>query len=633
MMLRFLIYCLFNVLFLGAAARQPVLELKDPEPKRGEEIHFTYTGRASKALLPKFKIYFLGEGRIKFTTVPGDVTAVGVKGSFRLPEDVNAFCIRPEKYKDVKEAFCYKAFHERQPVAGAYAGLAQFHYNQRSLTELKDSLKAIELFEEEFRRHPEMKKKYLLDYYKNGAYGLADIGKEMQKTWTDSLVNGQDEQFLFQFYNIVVDNKLMDQVTKSRLRAEMLGRYPKGELAFNEDKNQARSNDLSGLTMLETQYPQLAALGKLDRFYIYAVRNLFGAGKYAEGDRYLKKIRSPDIAEGLCRFASANLLGNGLHLDWAAAYTQRGVRLIDSLPMSDYCETEEEWKNDQRYQKSIFLNRLAEIRYKQGLLKEAIAVAASCERVEGHDTKAKENYLKYLMEDRQYHEVLKSASAYILADRSSGQIESCLEKAYTLDKTSETGYEVFRKLLEQQKDLRYKLPGQELSKVRAIDFSLKDVTGKEVSLKDYKGKTVVLYFFYPWVDGEDFFQIYTFLGKQADFFKSRKDRVLLGIDETKVFGTDQARSIELRWSAVNTLFKKIGVSFPVLFDNYNHIAAVPYYDRYLEVSADYGAKSPGQFFVIDKKGMVRYKSSFNGYTTPDMFAREFSAALKHVETP
>jgi hypothetical protein len=633
MMLRFLIYCLFNGLFLGAAARQPVLELKDPEPKRGAEIHFTYTGRASKALLPKFKIYFLGEGRIKFTTVPGSVTTVGIKGSFRLSEDVNAFCIRPEKYKDVKEAFCYKVFRERQPVAGAYAGLAQFHYNQRSLTELKDSLKAIELFAEEFRRHPEMKKKYLLDYYKNGAYGLGDIGKEMQKTWTDSLVNGQDEQFLFQFYNIIVDNKLMDQVTKGRLRAEMLRRYPKGELAFNEDKNQARSDDLSGLTMLETQYPQLVALGKLDKFYAYAVRKLFGACKYAEGDRYLKKICSPEIAEGLCRFASANLLGNGLHLDWAAAYTQRGVKLIDSLPMPDYCETGEEWRNDQRYQKSIFLNRLAEIRYKQGLLKEAIAAAASCERVEGHDIKARENYLKYLMEDRQYHAVLKSASAYILADRSSGQIESFLEKAYSLENSSDTSYEVFRKALEQQKDSRYKLPGQELSKVKAIDFSLKDTNGKVVSLKDYKGKTVVLYFFYPWVDGEEFFRIYTFLGKQADFFKSRKDRILLAIDQTKVLGTDQARNTELRLSMINTLFKKIGSSFPVLLDNYNHIAAIPYFDRYLEVSADYGAKSPGQFFLIDRKGMVRYKSSFNGYTTPDMFARELIAALRLAESP
>jgi len=633
MMLRFLIYCLFNGLFLVAAVRQPILELKDPEPKRGAEIHFTYTGRASKTLMPKFKIYFLGEGRIKFTTVPGSITTAGVKGSFKLPDHVNAFCIRPEKYKDVKEAFYYKVFHEHQPVAGAYAGVAQFHYNQRSLTGLKDSLKAIELFEEEFRRHPGLKKKYLLDYYRNGSFGLGDIGKEMQKTWTDSLVNGQDEQFLFQFYNVIVDNKLIDQVTKSRLRAEMLRRYPKGELAFNEDKNQARSNDLSGLTMLETQYPQLSALGKLDRFYIYAVRNLFSAGKYAEGDRYLKKICSPEIAEGLCRFASANLLGNRLHLDWAVAYTQRGVRLIDSLPMPDYCETEEEWRNDQRYQKSVFLNRLAEIRYKQGLLKEAIAVAASCEKVEGHDTKAKENYLKYLMEDRQYHEVLKSASAYILADRSSDHIESCLEKAYALGKASDASYEVFRKTLEQQKDLRYKLPGQELSNVKAIGFSLKDSNGKVVSLKDYKGKTVVLYFFYPWVDGEEFFQIYTFLGKQADFFKSGKDRILLAIDQTKVLGTNQTRNTELRLSMINTLFKKIGRSFPVLLDNYNHIAAIPYYDRYLEVSADYGAKSPGQFFVIDKKGMVRYKSSLNGYTTPDMFAREFIAALKLAESP
>ncbi|HMI05040.1 MAG TPA: redoxin domain-containing protein [Pedobacter sp.] len=633
MMLRFLIYCLFNGLFLQAAARQPALELKDPEPKIGEEIHFTYTGRASKVLMPKFKIYFVNEGRIKSTTVPGSITPAGVKGSFSLPDHVSAFCVKPEKYKDVKDAFCYMVFQEHQPVAGAYAGVAQFYYNQRSLTELKDSLKAIELFEEEFRRHPKLKKKYLLDYYKNGAYGLGNIGKEMQKTWTDSLLNGQDEQFLFQFYNIIVDNKLMDLVTKSRLRAEMLRRYPKGELAFSEDKNQARSNDFSGLTMLETQYPQLVALGKLDRFYIYAVRSLFGAGRYADGDRYLKKIRSPEIAEGLCRFASATLLTNGLHLDWAAAYTQRGAGLVDSLPMPDYCETEEDWRNDQRYQKSIFLNRLAEIRYKQGLLKEAIAVAASCEKVEDHEMRAKENYLKYLMEDGQYHTVLKSASAYIVADCSSEQIEVYLEKAYALGKLSETNYQVFRKALEQQKVLGYKLPGQELSKVRAIDFSLKDTNGKEVSLKDYKGKTVVLYFFYPWVDGEEFFQIYTFLGKQAEFFKSRKDMVLLGIDQTKVLGADQTRSTGLRLSTVNNLFKKIGISFPVLLDNYNHIADVPYYDRYLEVSADYGAKSPGQFFVIDQKGMVRYKSSFNGYTTPEGFAREFTTALKLVELP
>jgi hypothetical protein len=629
MMLRFLLYGLLNCCLSMAAFGQGVLELNRVEPKAGEHIHFTYSGPLCKTLVPEFRVYFFREGPLKWTTLRGKHDKGKLKGDFRLPAGTMAFCIKPDRYKDVREAFVFSVFNDHQPVVGAQAGAAQFHYNLRRYTDLKDSLKAIELFQEEFRRHPESKPKFLLDYFRNGSYGVGTIGKEMQSTWIDSVLTGRDEQFLFQLYNIVKEDKIVDGYTKNRLREEMLRLYPKGELALKEDPNQARSADLSGLQVLEVQYPGPVALGKLDLYYVFAVRQLFNKGKYEEAGHYFKKIRSAERAEVLCRFASAQLLENGVHLDWAADYCESGIRWIDSLSMPDHYATEQEWHRAQLSKKSMFLNRLAEIRYKQGKLKDAIAAAALGEQIHGFDNRSKERYLKFLMEDGQFKEVVRSASEYILAHRTSDQIEEYLRNAYLGQGFSAAAYKVYREGLDRKKDVFYKLPGLVITDVKAIDFSLSDLRGRTVSLKDYHGKNFVLYFFSPSADVEP--EIEPYLVKKVDAIRSTGKIELLGIDENVVLTSNKVRSNELRDSIGNAFFKKAGISFPLLLDTYVYKPELYWSDRYLDVSSDYGVRRSKVFFLIDKNGMVRYKSSDGAFVSLEQFRTEFSAALKLIE--
>ncbi|MEJ7559841.1 MAG: redoxin domain-containing protein [Pedobacter sp.] len=602
------------------------MELSNPEPKGEEEVHFTYIGPLAKTLVPEFRVYFFSEGPLKWITLRGKRDQAKLSGSFRLPEGTLAFCIKPDRYKDISEAYAYSVFKGGEPIAGARAGMAQFNYNFRRFIELKDSLKAIALFREEFKLNPEFKAKYRLEYFKNGSYGMGSIGKEMEAAWMDSLRAGRDEQFLFHLYSLVKDDKVVDLITKSRLREEMLRRYPKGELALSEDPRQKRSNDFSGMPLLESQYPALVALGKLDAYYGYAARNLFGSGNIVKGDHYLKKIRSAELAEGLCRFASASLVKKGIYLDTAVEYCERGIRLIDSIPMDVIYSSEQEWNDQKRYNKTVYFTRMAEIRYSQGRLDDAIAQAALAAEVESYDFGPKDRYLKYLMEAKRYQEVVEVASKYVLTNYNSDQTDTILQDAYQRQGHSAVAYKDYLQDLYHQKDLVYKPYGLELTGVEAIDFSLKDLDGRNVSLKDYRGKNVVLYFFQPYSDWDP--EIERYLAKKVDSIKSAANIELLGIDESIIFGANEAKCRELRRVGAAAFFKKAGVSFPILLDIYVHKPEIYWSDRYLDVSADYGANRSGSFFLIDKNGMVRYKGSARASTSLEHFKKEFSASLK-----
>jgi alkyl hydroperoxide reductase subunit AhpC len=624
--LQFFVCCAFSVPYKE-------IQLDTSTPEAGKTIGYVYKGASSGVLIPKFTLYYdTGEG-IKWITVYGKQTGKGVTGSFIIPDPALAFCIKPAKYKDVNEAFVFPVFKAGQPIAGAYAKEAQF-YSGSFYSGFQDKPKAIELFQKEFQRNPALKQRYLLAYYRNGIFGSDAVGAQMEKTWLDSIQHGKDEKFMFQLYQVAMGSSYGDDVLRGRLKAELLARYPLGEQALNEAlpgaMDKMRKGDFSALGELEEKFAEMKKAGRFEQAFYEGARILFKTGKFAEADVCLLKLRNAETKKNLCIYGAEILLKSNKDLTRAVSYIQQAIELQQQIKMPYYIKDEEDWQKTQLVIRGSYLALYSRILYQQNKVREALNIAQEAQSLNTFDPAIREHYLKCLLEAGDHQQAMDMASAYILADKSSDQIRAYLHQAYLETKETPDGYNEYYKSLIRKVDASFVLPDYSKVNTKRIDFALKNIKGLPVSLADYKGKTVVLYFFSPNYSNFQRDSTNSYINRQAGMFSLRKDIVLLGVDHTSVFEADEVKRSQIRIQKINELFSQRNYSFTVLLDDY-HYDPRNSGNCYFEVASAYTADSMCQFLIIDKKGIVRYKSYPTSETTPERFAREFSAALKLVE--
>ena len=114
-------------------------------------------------------------------------------------------------------------------------------------------------------------------------------------------------------------------------------------------------------------------------------------------------------------------------------------------------------------------------------------------------------------------------------------------------------------------------------KLKAIDFKLKDLNGKEVSLSDFKGKRVFLNFWASWCP-----PCKAEMPEMEDLYKETKDSDLVIL----------AVNLGENKSTVEKFIKDNNYTFPVLLDNNN------------EAAVNYRVVSIPTSFFIDKDGTI-----------------------------
>lgn len=624
---------LFQYVFFGAVAGdEQLLRLDVAEPETGKEIRFTYGGPAAKLLVSVFTLYYNNGHAVKWMTLQGKTGPDGVSGKFILPDSVLAFCIKPNIYRNGKEAYPFPVYKNGQPVKGALIATGQFYYNYRFYTGLEDNPKAIALFQKEFQQHPGLKPKYLLSYYRNGVFGYSILGAQMEKTWLDSVQKGSDERFLHGLYMLASGSRVVDDEVKERLKRELLAKYPFGELALDSVLppaiQKARNGEPEEILLLEKKYAPLAATGKFDEVYSQITPQLFWRKKYAEAHVFLHKIRSAELLIKSYVDASSALIAARAELDSALNYMRKALDLHSKLLMPLYITNIASWMKDQDYRKAGYLDIYGQVFYLLGEKTEALKQVTEAAKLNVHMISPVEHQLEYLLASGQPAMALEVAHGYVLADRTSDKVRSFLKQAY-IETKGTAGYDAYLKGLIRKIDERYVLPEYSKIENKSIDFTLADLDGLPVSLSDYKGKTVVLYFFSPNYSNSARDSINAYFDAQARKAAARKDLVFLGIDRTAIFEDDEVRSKTMRTAKLKEFVREKGYTFKILLDDF-HYDPRSSANSYFRVSTSYTSTSLSQFFIIDKKGMVRYKSYPSDQTSPERFAREFTAALKLV---
>ena len=606
-----------------------IMKLMPAKPEAGSLVKFVYTGQFAGKLMPKFTVYF---DRGPWLTLKTNKTAKGIEGSFTIPDSVLSFNIKPaNNMRGTNESLIYLVYGAGKPLPGALAAAA-INYKRPDYNSELQMDKARVLYRREFKLHPELRNRYLLEYFGSGSWKPDSlIVKEIHKTWADSLQMAKDDRFLTQLYNLI--QRFSWLTNKEGFKAQVLTKFPEGDLAFAEASNnivKSGTLDEQKLAEMEMKFRSAFALNALDQIYRQQSRVELDKGDFGKAVTYIGKIRSKYVLKEAYMDGAKRLLAKKTRLDTAVSFVSKALNLY-AYEMQPFTSTPYAL-NDKglKYVKSSLLVLYAQVLHAKGDLKAALQKMEEARFAESSGVETNELYLGYLLETEDHKRAFAVADSCLKADIISEQIKTAHRSAFSKLDPDEGKYERYYQKLADSVNLGYQLPDYSRLNLKSIDFAMDGMDGKAFKLSQYKGKTVVLYFFNSKYNQAAQLAWSNAFNKVYDEMKNRSDIVLVGIDQTPSFEADEVERTQSRMQTVSEFVKKEDYHFPVLVDKYHYDPRNSGHCYFL-VSDTYSADSTGQFYVLDKKGSVKYKSyPISNRTTAASFTREIKAALKHA---
>ncbi|RZL17700.1 MAG: hypothetical protein EOO89_07035, partial [Pedobacter sp.] len=376
------------------------LKLSSSKPEVGKQIHFTYSGVFSKKIDSRITMYYRTSRGMDWQSLKLTHKEGLVQGTFTVPDSTMAFCLKPRNNRDTSEAFVFNVFKDGKLLKGSLAAGATFYLNSSTQDGVRDD-RAKALYLKEFSINPELKPERLLDFLETGCLVPDPVMLSLfQSTWRDSLINGKSERFFARLYQIGL--RYQNLLDKELLKADMLAKYPNGEVAFGEDikdyRQKIRNNTFgSELIKLERKYSTLAANGYMDNVYKDLVESYFNKLQADSALEYLEKVKRQTTKRDLYLYGCRRLLKEKVQLQKALMYTQEAINIQEQIKIPSYSLTKE---TDQTYQESLkgsYLNLLATVKYELGDTDRALRDLAIADKINSWDSELRENYVKYLL--------------------------------------------------------------------------------------------------------------------------------------------------------------------------------------------------------------------------------------------
>jgi len=608
-----------------------IMKITPAQPEAGSLVKFVYSGQFSEKLMPKFTVYF---DKGPWQTLKTKRTTRGIEGSFTIPDSVLSFTIKPaNNLRDANESLIYLVYKKGKPLPGSLAAAAVNYKRPDYNSNLHMDIARL-LYRREFKLHPELRVKYLLDYLASASWKPDSlIIREIHKSWLDSMQNAENDHFLTRLYNLT--QRFFWLNDKETFKAQLLARFPDGDLAFAEARKDLEKSGVQypqKLNEIETKYRSEFALAGLDQIYSQRSRMELDRGELENAGIYIRKIRSKYVLKEAYMTGARRLLLKKTALDTAVSFMKKALDLY-AFQMQPF--TDEPYQpNDSglKYVKAGLLDLYAQVLHERGDLKLALLKIEEARSTESSGTEINEHYLNYLLESEDYKRAFSVADSCIKADILSEPIKATHRLAFLKSGSSDqTSYNNLYQRITDSVNRAFKLPDYSKYNLKSIDFTLDDIDGQRFKLSEHKGKTVVLYFFsskyhqpvnLDW--NNEFNKVYNEL-------KNRNNMVLVGIDRTPAFDADEASRTQSRMQVITEFVKTAGYDFPVLVDKYHYDSKNSGHCYFL-MSDTYSADSNGQFYVLDPKGLVRYKSyPISNATTAEHFTKELRAALKYAQ--
>ncbi|RYE52767.1 MAG: redoxin domain-containing protein [Sphingobacteriales bacterium] len=439
----------------------------------------------------------------------------------------------------------------------------------------------------------------MIHYYRAGGKAPDElILKELEKTWQDSLQSGRSERFLIDLFDATSRYPAMP--LKEGLKEKIHNKYSLGTMALRKAKSSLffdnRNFDL--LSSIEKEFPLQVKFGALDSLYSGWGLAEFRAGNLERGEAMLNKIQNKRMQEELYNKAAYAFMFSGKNLDKAEIYAQKAVDMSA--------------QSSRKFDQIDQLYTLAQVQYYRKNLSAAIGTLEKAIALRGEEIDAViiHVYLKYLMEAGEYEKAYNGALKYLKYSSGFVPIKKIFLESYAKVKGTPAEAEAYYDRLTNETKLQPPPPWGKVD-IKSADFMLKDLDGKQFKLSDHLGKTVVLYFFKTRFGSEYRYEMVTKFIEVASSLESRKDVLFVGIDRSAVYDSNRIYlDEEQRIERVKQLMKGATSNLKVLLDE--AINDPQKQDFHYKVSRLYSLASPGLFYVIDGKGILRYKYYFDG---------------------
>jgi len=610
---------LFTLIVIGlfgpcaAAQQNGSFKLSTDKPEAGKEIGFVYTFSPSRMLRPRPGLSYQKAEKVQVMSLRGKYSRGRIEGKFRLPDSTYAFRILTDNRQNGTEVYVFQVHKKGKPVKGAYAATAQFYGKAGS--GIRDVKKSLSLFRQEFAINPEQRPRYLLDYFNVGHFNPdPTILKELAKTAQDSIERGTNESFLTKFYNIAVNYGIVE--LKEQLKSHLLAKYPRGQLAFTLarvgfwDRITTEDHEKE-FGALEQNFTEQIAAGALDETYYNFARRLFKMDSIRQGEIYLHKIRSRDLQRELYAYAASQVSHSRSNKEKAPFFIQKAIDMTGEKGIF----------------RSGYLFSSGQIQHALGNLDAALSdVKASLSPYDFGDSQTRV-YLQYLQEAGKYKTALDVAEAFIKSQPESVAIKNSFMKIYSKIKGGDAGAEERYQALIKIRDKRLKIIKYNELDVTSINFKLNDIQGKPFVLSNLIGTSVVLYFFTVPTTARSAMSN-EYFNKVAAEYQFREDVVFVGIEKSYNQSIAEATGKAERLEKLKKYIERNRITYPVIQDQW--IPGANAYGGHFKLAEEYSVDGTSQFYIIDKKGTVRYKNSGSQYI-PAYFYTELKAALKLIK--
>lgn len=351
------------------------------------------------------------------------------------------------------------------------------------------------------------------------------------------------------------------------------------------------------------------------------------AARYSDAARALHRMKKPGFQlynQMAWTFIEKNESLSAA-VDWAARAV-RESRDPDSAAMRFY-KTRGDWMRNHKFSKGMVLDTYGYGLLKLGRFKEAgNQLREAYEVFEGRDLDVNARYIEALMKSQQAQLAFETGLNCVRKGKKNDRVIELMKSAFASTEKSGLHFDSLSSAQKSKFETLYadaRKENLDSIKVRVresrvslppADFTLKMLDGTPVTLSSLKGKVVVLDFWATWCG--PCLASFPFLQKVYDRFRANPGVQFLAVN-TWQSDMDYAAMIQ----NASTFLKERKYSFPVVIDEK--------VDNQFDVVKKFQAEGIPAQFIIDKDGMIAYKSlGFNGPEMEDELTMQIEMLLE-----
>ncbi|MCX6133443.1 MAG: TlpA disulfide reductase family protein [Ignavibacteriales bacterium] len=399
------------------------------------------------------------------------------------------------------------------------------------------------------------------------------------------------------------------------IRKAALAANPKGKVAESARLNEVRAerDAVKRVSMMEKFIAEFPPDAKNKENYnnsliSFRMTAAMSQKKYEEAAKIVESMPIQD--GGMYNSLAWPLIEKGEQLELATAWAKKGVEFLknpDPASKPSYYSAKQ-WKKQNESSLGMVLDTYGFGLLQLGKAKEAAAVMKEAvDLTKGEQADINQRLVECYVKDGSYDKAMAVGADFIQKGKSNDKLLEAYKTAYVKVKGSDKGFD---EAIAQAKQTGKSEMKKDLAKSRvnkpAVDFALKNLEGKVVKLSDLRGKVVVVDFWATWCGPCK--ASFPYLQQVYNKYKDNPKIVILALNTWENVSGKEREDLVKKFMADNKY------TFPVLYD-----------EGFVE---KYGVEGIPTKFVIDKKGMIQFKTiGFTGEKMVDEMITQFDMLL------